>query len=552
MLKKLYVRNYALIKELELDFDSGLTIITGETGAGKSIILGALGLILGNRADSSALLDKNVKCIVEGTFTIRDKSLKSFFEINELDFSEEAVLRREVSPNGRSRAFINDTPVTLDLLKELCSEIIDIHSQHQALMLGKNDFQLAVLDSFADHDALLENYHSNYITFRKIQKEYRETSARSEQEKADFDYFNHQLQQLDDARLQPGEEKEMEEERDLLMHAGEVHEALVSAISVISREDNSVVPGLSDIRRLIERIEDYLPDSKLYIQRLNSVIIELNDLANEIEVKSESVEADPGRLEMISSRLDIIYSLLHKHRVESVSELVETREKLRKRVDEISLSDERIEKLSKQLSQLEMALKSLSSDISFNRREVIAGVEEEMDRLLKALGMPNAKFEVELSRLDDFSPGGADHVDFKFSANKQIVPENIAKVASGGELSRVMLSLKSLLSDNNKLPTIFFDEIDSGVSGDVATKVGQILSLMGEKMQVINITHLPQVAAHATLHYKVYKEDEGDSTITRIKLLDKNERLNEVARLLSGNEITTASIENAKELINGV
>lgn len=551
MLKKLYVRNYALIKELELDFDSGLTIITGETGAGKSIILGALGLILGNRADSSALLDKNAKCIVEGLFNIRDKSLKSFFETNELDFSPETLLRRELSPNGRSRAFINDTPVTLDLLKDLCSGIIDIHSQHQALMLGKNNFQLAVLDSFADHDGLLENYYSNYTEYRNIQKEYQEITSKADQEKSDFDYYNHQLQQLDDARLQPGEDKEMEEERDLLMHAGEVNEALVSAISVISRNDNSVVPGLIEVRRMIERIEEYLADSKLYIERLNSVVIELNDLANEIEVKSESVEADPGRLEMITSRLDTIYSLLHKHRVETVSELIEARENIRQRVDEISLSDEKIERLSKQMVQLESVLKSLSTDISFNRAEVVGGVEEEMDRLLKALGMPNAKFEAELSRLDNFSPGGVDLVDFKFSANKQIVPENIGKVASGGELSRVMLSLKSLLSDNNKLPTIFFDEIDSGVSGEVATKVGQILSLMGQKMQVINITHLPQVAAHATMHYKVYKEDDSNSTITHIKLLDKNERLSEVARLLSGNEITRASIENAKELING-
>lgn len=548
----MYVRNYALIKELELDFDKGLTIITGETGAGKSIILGALGLILGKRADSSALLDKNAKCIVEGIFNIRDKSLKSFFETNELDFSQETVLRRELSPNGRSRAFINDTPVTLDLLKDLCSEIIDIHSQHQSLMLGKNNFQLAVLDSFADHDGLLDNYYSNYTEYRRVQKEYQEITSKAEQEKSDLDYYNHQLQQLDDARLQPGEDKEIEEERDLLLHAGEVNEALVSAISVISRNDNSVVPGLSELRRMIERIEEYLPDSKLYIERLNSVVIELNDLANEIEVKAESVEADPGRLEMITSRLDTIYSLLHKHRVETVSELIEARENIRQRVDEISLSDEKIERLSKQMVQLETVLKSLSTDISYNRAEVVGGVEEEMDRLLKALGMPNAKFEVELSRLDNFSPGGVDYVDFKFSANKQIVPEDIAKVASGGELSRVMLSLKSLLSDNNKLPTIFFDEIDSGVSGEVATKVGQILSLMGQKMQVINITHLPQVAAHATMHYKVFKEDDCDSTITHIKLLDKNERLNEVARLLSGNEITRASIENAKELIKGV
>ena len=320
-----------------MDFDRGLTIITGETGAGKSIILGALGLILGNRADSSTLLDKSRKCIVEGTFTIIDESLKIFFENNDLDFSKETVLRREVSPNGRSRAFINDTPVTLDLLKDLGSEIIDIHSQHQSLMLGKNAFQLAVLDSFAGHNGLLENYNSTYTEYRKVQKEYFDLTNKAEEEKADFDYYNHQLTQLDDAKLQPGEEKEMETERDLLMHAGEVHDALTAATTVISREDNSVVTGLSEVRRMIERIEEYLPDSKLYIERLNSAIIELNDLANEIEVKSESIEADSGKLDLITNRLDTIYSLFHKHRVETVSELVETRESLRRRVDEISL-----------------------------------------------------------------------------------------------------------------------------------------------------------------------------------------------------------------------
>ncbi|MCD4769589.1 MAG: DNA repair protein RecN [Bacteroidales bacterium] len=550
MLNRLYVRNYALIKELKLDFDRGLTIITGETGAGKSIILGALGLILGNRADSAALFSKREKCIVEGSFAVTDK-MAHFFELNDIDFQPATIMRREITVNGRSRAFINDTPVTLELMKELGSLLIDIHSQHQSLMLGDNSFQLGIVDSFADHFELIEQYAVIYRKFREIEKEYNGLKERSDQDNADLEYFTHQLEQLDESGLIEGEEKELEAERELLEHAGEVHESLASAGRIICGEDHAVLNRLIEAKRLLERISQFMPQSDKMDERLESVIIELNDLGNELEVKAGNIESDPLRLEKISGRLDTLYLLMQKHHQQGIGDLILFREELRHKVETIISGDDRLRELERLLNSHRSELAELANMISENRMQVIPDVEEKMSGLLSALGMPNGKFRVQMNILNEFRSKGKDHAEFLFSANKQIVPENLGKVASGGELSRVMLSLKSLLTDNMSLPTIFFDEIDSGVSGEVATRVGQILASMGKRMQVINITHLPQVAALGQMHYYVYKEDDADSTITHIKLLDKKERLNEIARLLSGNEITRASVENAKELIKG-
>ena len=552
MLKKLYVRNYALIKEMELDFDRGLTIITGETGAGKSILLGALGLVLGQRADTNVLLNRKSKCVVEGVFDLDGESFIDFFEQNDLDYSSSCLMRREISPSGRSRAFINDTPVTLDLMKELGMWLIDIHSQHQTLMLGKKQFQLAVLDSFAGHKGLLKTYSDVYHEFRKTENEYLELKLRIDKDKAELEYYNHQLMQLDELKLQAGEETDAEQERNLLLHAGEVQESLAAISATISGDEDSVILRLSELKKKIERISEFFPESSEYMERIQSMVIELNDLANDAERKNGNIESNPGRLEYLNSRLDSIFGLMQRHRVESVSELIDVRESLREKVNEITLSDEKLESMDSKIHDLKKQLAAGAREISENRKRVSDTLESSMSELLSALGMPNGRFVVSIKTFNDFSPTGLDHVDFLFSANKQVAPENLNKVASGGEFSRVMLSLKSLLTDNSKLPTIFFDEIDSGVSGEVATRVGEILASMGEKMQVINITHLPQVAAHGNMHYYVYKEESGDSTITHIKLLDKKQRLNEIARLLSGNEITEASIENAKELINGV
>lgn len=549
MLNKLLVRNYALIRDLELNFDRGLTIITGETGAGKSIILGALGLVLGSRADTAVLLDKKEKCIVEGHFDLSGISCSDFFKENDLDFDTHTVMRREISPAGRSRAFINDTPVTLDLMRELGSTLIDIHSQHETLMVGNNRFQLGILDSFADHNDLLTDYGAEYVRYREIEKEYHLLSEQSSKNSEDLEYYTFQLKQLEEAKLVAGEEHELRSEHEILSHAAEIHEALSGSASMVTGEDHSLVRALYDIRRRMEGITPFYQAAAEFLKRLVPVIIEINDLGNEMESLAGSVEADPSRLEVVTGRIDLIYSLMQKHRVETSEALIELCDSFRKQTEELSRTDERLEYLESELDKSKSRLTQYASVISANRMEATGEVENDMTILLQQLGMPNARFGVRLTMLESFGPAGKDHADFLFTANRQVAPESLGRIASGGELSRVMLSLKSLLSDNRSLPTIFFDEIDAGVSGETAAMVGEILSGMGKKMQVINITHLPQVAALGSRHYYVYKDDDGESTITHLKLLTEGERLKEVARLLSGAVITEASLQNARELM---
>ncbi len=549
MLVKLYVQNYALIKDLDIELENGLTIITGETGAGKSILLGALSLILGSRADTSVLLEKNEKCIVEGTFRIDEYDISDFFKINELDYEPVTILRREINPAGKSRGFINDTPVTVNLLKELGDRLIDIHSQHQTLMLHDNTFQLNVIDSFAGTAKLNDNYKSAYFNYRRLKKEYETAKEKAERNKADLEYFRFQLNQLDESRLIKGEQEELEREQELLSHAEEIKLGLSSASVLLSSDSNSILLLLREAKLSLSRIKNFLPQGEEILGRTESTYIELNDLAGEIERLAASIDADPHRLAQVNDRLDSIYSLIQKHRVNSLNELLLKREEIAQQVISIVTGDERMSELQSLLTNETSRLKKLAEDISGKRKSILIEVEKKITDLLKQLGMPNAKFRILLTPLLDFTSSGTDQADFLFSANKQIEPENLAKIASGGELSRVMLSLKSLLTKNNNLPTIIFDEIDAGVSGEVADKVGQILARMGKYMQVVNITHLPQVAARGTKHYHVYKDEAGDSTITKIKLLNPEERITEVARLLSGSEITETAVRNARELI---
>jgi len=549
MLAKLSVHNYALIKELDIGFENGLTIITGETGAGKSILLGALSLILGARADTNVLLDKTTKCVVEGTFRIDEYDLADFFSTNELDYDSLTIFRREINPAGKSRAFINDTPVTINLLKELGDRLIDIHSQHQNLMLNDNSFQLNIMDSFAGNNAMKNDYKAVYINYRMLRKEYNEIKEKADQNRADLEYYRFQLVQLEDAKLVDGEQEELEKEQEILEHAGEIKLAFETASALLSSDDKSVLNLLKEIQMTIGKIKTFLPEAESFYLRSDSSFIELNDLAGEIEKLSGRIEADPDRLIKVNDRLDLIYSLMQKHRVKDLNELIIRYEELKGLVKTIVTSDERLEELELRLEKELVSMKLLADKISLNRINVIPDVELKIGELLRQLGMPNGKFRIEISRAHDFNLSGIDNADFLFSANKQVNPENIAKVASGGELSRVMLSLKSLLTKNNNLPTIIFDEIDSGVSGEVADKVGQILSDMGKYMQVINITHLPQVASRGTKHYHIYKDDIGDSTITRIKLLSHDERILELAKLLSGSEVTETAIKNARELL---
>jgi DNA repair protein RecN (Recombination protein N) len=549
MLVKLSVQNYALIRELDVEFEKGLTIITGETGAGKSILLGALSLILGNRADTSVLLDKNEKCIVEGTFKIEQYELNDFFTQNEIDYEPVSILRREINPAGKSRAFINDTPVTINLLKDLGEKLIDIHSQHQTLMLNDNVFQLNVVDSFAGTTGIKSEYRSEYSSYLSLKREYNQAKEKTEKNKADLEYYQYQLKQLDDIKLKEGEQQELESEQEMLTHSEEIKLALCGSSDLFSRDGESILSMLNEVKINLGKIKSFIPEGESLSSRSDSSFIELSDLASELAKLGTAIEADPQRLIIVNDRLDSIYSLIQKHRVENLSELILKREEIRTMVNSIISVDERMNELEKLLSSREKSLRQIASRISQMRMKVLPEIESKITELLKQLGMPNARFRVSLSQSAEFTSSGVDHVDFLFSANKQIEPENLARIASGGELSRVMLSLKSLLTKYNNLPTIIFDEIDSGVSGEVAHKMGQILSGMGNYMQVVNITHLPQVASRGTKHYHVYKDDSDNSTYTRVKLLNHEERVLEVARMLSGSEVTEAAIRNARELL---
>jgi DNA repair protein RecN (Recombination protein N) len=549
MLLKLFVQNYALIKELDVELENGLTIITGETGAGKTILLGALALILGNRADTSVLLDKNEKCIVEGTFKIEEYDLNEFFSANELDYEPVTTMRREINPAGKSRAFINDTPVTVNQMKDLGDRLIDIHSQHQTLMLNDNSFQLNVIDSFAGTSKLKSQYKVAYSNWLKLRKEYNGLKEKADKNKADLEYYQYQLNQLEEAKLTQGEQEELEAEQELLGHAEEIKLALTGSSALFSQDGPSILSMLREAKMNIAKIKSFLPDGDTLMERTESSLIELDDLAAEIEKLSSSIEADPHRLNIINDRLDTIYSLIQKHRVNNLNELIVRKEDIENMVKSIESGDERLTKLEIVLEKEVIGLKVLSQEMSDMRKSVLTDIELKITDMLKQLGMPNARFRISLTQATEFAANGIDHADFLFSANKQVPPENLSKIASGGELSRVMLSLKSLLTKNNNLPTIIFDEIDSGVSGEVADKVGQILSGMGKYMQVVNITHLPQVASRGTKHYHVYKDDTKDSTITRVKLLSPEERILEVARLLSGSEVTETALKNARELL---
>ena len=549
MLIKLFVQNYALIKELDVEFENGLTIITGETGAGKSILLGALSLILGTRADSSVLLDKNEKCIVEGTFRIEEYELNEFFISNNIDYEPVSTLRREINPAGKSRAFINDTPVTVNILKELGDRLIDIHSQHQTLMLNDNSFQLNLIDSFSGTAGIKNEYRETYSNYRKLKKEYTSIKEKADKNKSDLEYYQFQYNQLDEAKLKSGEQTELEAEQELLGHTEEIKLALGSSSNLFLSEGISILSMLREVKSYLGRIITFLPESESLLSRTESALIELDDLAAEVEKLTVSIEADPQRLAMVNNRLDNIYTLIQKHRVTDLGELIKKKDEIKDLIGSIVSCDERIIELETLLDKEASRLKTISEEISNKRKSVLSDIELRITELLKQLGIPNAKFRITLTHLQEFTATGIDQADFLFSANKQIAPENLAKIASGGELSRVMLSLKSLLTKNNNLPTIIFDEIDAGVSGEVADKVGQILSGMGKYMQVINITHLPQVASRGTRHYHVYKDDTDNSTFTRVKLLSPEERILEVARLLSGSEVTETAMKNARELL---
>ena len=549
MLQHLSVQNYALIDQLEIDFSSGLTIITGETGAGKSILLGALGLVAGNRADAQALQDKGKKCVIEAVFNIKEYALKPFFDSQELDYEVTTTIRREINPEGKSRAFINDTPVTLSQLKELAERLIDIHSQHQTLTLNGNEFQLSVVDAFAGHGDLLKHYQSDFKQFKQIEKALHELVGREAQAKKDLDYFQFQFNELEEADLKAGKQTEWEQELEALNNAEDIKLQLSRAVHGLSGGEQNLLSSLSEIKNILSPLAKFKTELNEISTRVSTAYIELKDVSNELESIEQDVVYDPKLIETLNTRLDAIYRLQQKHQVKTIEELIRIKEEINAKLLEFGSLESEIEQVKKELQEYAGKLTTASKKISSNRKKVIPKIEKDLAALLSSLSMPNAQLKIEHTELTAFTANGTDKVSFLFSANKGSEFKELNKVASGGELSRLMLSIKSSLAKLTALPTIIFDEIDTGVSGDVADKIGIIMNQMAESIQVITITHLPQIASKGSSHLFVYKADKNNKTYSSIKRLTSEERVQEVAKMLSTGNPTAAAINNAKELL---
>ncbi len=549
MLNHLSIQNYALIDRLEVDFSNGLTIITGETGAGKSILLGALGLIAGSRADAQSLQDKTKKCIVEVSFNIKGYSLIDFFESNELDFEANTCIRREINPEGKSRAFINDTPVTLVQLKELASYLVDIHSQHETLDLNANQFQLSVIDAFANHQELLNEYATNFKRYKQVENQLSGLVERESQAKKDLDYFQFQFNELEDVNLKPDEQTILEQELETLNNAEEIKLNLSRGVFIFNGGEQNLLSSLNDIKIILSTFAKYKTEIQELSTRINSSYIELKDISNELENIEQDIVFDPKRIEELTLRLNEIYRLEQKHQVKTIEELISIKDNLSNKLLEFSSLELEIEKIKKELTSLEKILQNTAKKVSGNRKKVIPKIEKEIASLLSSLSMPNAQLKIEQTETELLTKNGTDKILFLFSANKGSDFKELNKVASGGELSRLMLSIKSLIAQLTSLPTIIFDEIDTGVSGDIANKVGSIMIQMAKSMQVITITHLPQIASKGNSHLFVFKEEKNNKTFSNIKKLTSDERVQEIAKMLSTSNPTEAAISNAKELL---
>lgn len=551
MLKSLFIQNFVLIDNLDITFAKGLSVITGETGAGKSIILGALSLVLGARADGKSIKKDSDKCIIEATFDIALYNLEKFFLKNDLEYDEKnCILRRELYASGKSRAFVNDSPVSLNILRELGNRLIDIHSQHQNLLLGDTRFQLKVTDAMAENDILLILYkkeYTHYIALRKELKELIEHASRSRQEE---DYLRFQLEQLVEANLKEGEQEELEQEQEILSHAEEIKGSLYKIAQLLQGEEEiGTVQLIKNALSTADSIEHYYPQAKEIAERLRSAYIDLNDLAGDVDTQKDDVEFNPERLEWVNDRLNELYVLEQKHRVNTVEELIEIREQFEKQLEAISSYDEQIEQVKSLLKESRKELIQQASVISAQRQVAAKVISEKLVAMISPLGMPNTRFVVQVTPKPEPDADGMDEVSFMFSANKNADLQPVAQTASGGEISRLMLCIKAMIAGTTALPTIIFDEVDTGVSGDIADKMGDIMQDLGTKMQVITITHLPQIAAKGKEHYFVYKEDREDRTATCIRKLSREERIKEIARMLSGSALTNAAIANAKVLL---
>lgn len=550
MLQNLRIQNFALIEETDVKFDKGLTVITGETGAGKSILLGALGLTLGNRADVNTLHDKTKKCVVEVQYNIKAYDLKSFFESNELDFEEVTTIRREITPEGKSRAFINDTPTTVSVLKELGEQLIDIHSQHETLLLKQSHFQFELVDAFAQTAQLFADYKKQFGSLQKLKKQLEDLTAQELQAKKELDYFQFQFNELEEANIKTGELQKLEEESETLENAEFIKGNLSKSSLAISGGDDNLLSALTAIKQQLQSVSKFGKQFNELFERVNSLTIELKELSADIDNCEEDVIYDNARLEEVNSQLDKLNRLLKKHGVNSEEELLNIKNDIETKLQQFSSLEVSIEKTQKEILVLEKQCKALAKELSDKRQKALSGIEQNIKTMLASLSMANAQFKIELKQLDNLSSNGFDTISFLFTANKGAEFKELHKTASGGELSRLMLCLKALLAERTALPTIIFDEIDTGVSGDVADKIGIILNDMGKAMQVVTITHLPQMASKGSNHLFVYKSDSKNKTTSNIKALNKEERVAEIAKMLSTGNPTETALKNAKELLN--
>lgn len=550
MLKQLYIKNFTLIDELNIQMHPGFSVITGETGAGKSIILGAIGLLLGNRADSKSIKAGRDRCVIEAHFDLSKYDMQQFFTDNDIDEDlSDTIIRRELTAAGKSRAFINDTPVSLTKMRELGEQLVDIHSQHQNLLLQKEDFQLNVVDIIAQDEKQRKNYEAAYNQYKQANQKLNALKAEIEKNRENEDFLRFQFKELDEAQLQNGEQEELEQEYEMLSHSEDIKTALYQADNHLSGDDGNIIERLKQASEQLANIKDVYPEVTELLERIDSSYIELKDIAQEINGLTDHVEFDPARLETINERLDKLNSLQQKFHVRDLGELIETYHQLKEQLSHIDHSDEDVEALEQEVIQLLEKAQKQAKELTTIRTKAAKKVEEEMKQRLIPLGIPNIRFSISLTE-KPLSHDGGDKVSFLFSANKSTPLQPVTQVASGGEIARVMLSLKAMISGAVKLPTIIFDEIDTGVSGKIAEKMAQIMVEMGNhERQVLSITHLPQIAAMGSHHYKVSKEETDEGTISRMTELSQQERVQEIAQMLSGSDVSEAALANAKELL---
>lgn len=550
MLQQLYIRNFTLIDELDIELRPGFSVITGETGAGKSIILGAIALLLGQRADSKAIKQGSDRCIIEAHFDLTRYQLKPFFDENDIDYdASDCIIRRELTAAGKSRAFVNDTPVALSLLKELGDMLVDVHSQHQNLLLGKQDFQLEVIDTIAQDQALLNEYQQTFAAYHEKQRQLQALQEEMERNKQNLDFLQFQYEELTNVQLVEDEQEKLEQQREMMTHSEDIKTALYEAKQHLVADEQGILSRLRKSLSAIHTITKVYPTSEDWIERMESCQIELKDIAQDVEARLEDIDFNPAELERINQRLDKIYDLQKKYHAETIAELIQQRDELKRQLSQIENSDEALASLQNELDVLKKKCLQQAETLTKLRQKASKEIERQMRERLVPLGMPNVRFEVKVNKTE-LHKSGQDDIAFLFSANTSSPLQPISQVASGGEIARVMLSLKAMISGAVKLPTIIFDEIDTGVSGKIAERMAEIMKEMGANdRQVISITHLPQIAALGTTHYRVSKEETATGTTSKMQMLSNDERIHEIAQMLSGSDITAAAIQNAKELL---